>query len=122
MLFLFASLHVIFTCLSFISYLLKFTLQKQICFSMPLSIFSFFHSHSSFYFFLPPSSLFCITSRVQHFVWMALCMCMCVSWLGVCGCIVTHITAPDVQFALQPRLNGGTDREREQEDVGVMAS
>lgn len=38
------------------------------------------------------------------------------------GCIVRHITAPDVQFALQPRLNGGTDRKRENEDVGVMAS
>lgn len=38
------------------------------------------------------------------------------------GCIVRHITAPDVQFALQPRLNGGTVRNRENEDVGVMAS
>lgn len=47
---------------------------------------------------------------------------MCVGWLRVCGCIVTHITAPDVQFALQPRLNGGTDRQREQEDVGAVAS
>ena len=50
------------------------------------------------------------------------CLCMCVSGVGGCGCIVRHITAPDVQFALQPRLNGGTDRKRENEDVGVMAS
>ena len=47
---------------------------------------------------------------------------VCVSGLGGGGCIVRHITAPDVQFALQPRLNGGTDRKRENEDVGVMAS
>lgn len=38
------------------------------------------------------------------------------------GCIVRNITAPDVQFALQPRLNGGTVRNGENEDVGVMAS
>lgn len=50
------------------------------------------------------------------------CLCTCVRGLGGGGCIVRHITAPDVQFALQPRLNGGTDRERENEDVGVMAS
>lgn len=37
-------------------------------------------------------------------------------------CIVRHITAPDVQFALQPCLNGGTVRKRENEDVSVMAS
>ena len=51
-----------------------------------------------------------------------LCVCTCVRGLGGGSCIVRHITAPDVQFALQPRLNGGTDREREHEDVGMMAS
>lgn len=53
---------------------------------------------------------------------MRVCACVSVGWLRVCGCIVTHITAPDVQFALQPRLNRGTDRQREQEDVGAVAS
>lgn len=38
------------------------------------------------------------------------------------GCIVRHITAPDVQFALQPRLKGGTDSERENKDVAMTAS
>lgn len=55
------------------------------------------------------------------------CVCGCL-WLCMYdrglgeGCIVRHITAPDVQFALQPCLNGETDRRRENEDVGVMAS
>lgn len=35
-------------------------------------------------------------------------------------CIVRHITAPDVQFTLQPCLNGGTDRKRVMENVGAM--
>lgn len=50
------------------------------------------------------------------------CLCVSVSGLWGGGCIVRHITAPDVQFALQPCLNGGTDRKRETEDVVVMAS
>lgn len=55
---------------------------------------------------------------------VGLCVGVHVWGLGGGGWIVRPITAPDVQFALQPRLNGGTERERarENEDVGVMAS
>lgn len=55
---------------------------------------------------------------------MHACLCLFTyeRGLGDGAFIVRHITAPDVQFALQPRLNGGTDRKRAIEDVGMMAS
>lgn len=52
---------------------------------------------------------------------MCVCARVCEYAGGVCACIVTHITAPDVQFALQPRLNGGT-QEEESQDAAAVAS
>lgn len=80
---------------------------------MPLSVSS--SLHSSFHCLYILSS--CFLCGGHSHVWI----CTYVSRLGVCY-IVTHITAPDVQFALQPHMNGGTDRKREQDDVGVMPS